>query len=72
MLACRRWNAARSCCAVTEAELGRAADSLAKQFTGDTIMDTVEKILREALAAAIRPSGAVLIAVGFIIGAVVL
>jgi len=55
---------------VTEADLAKAADSLARQFTGDTIMDTVEKILREALAAAIRPSGALLIALGFIVGVI--
>lgn len=56
---------------MTEADLAQAADGLAKQFTGDTIMDTVEKILREALAAAIRPSGAVLIVVGLIVGAII-
>lgn len=55
---------------MTEAELGRAADSLAKQFTGETIMDTLEIVLREALAAAVRPSGAILILVGFIVGVI--
>lgn len=34
-------------------------------------METVELILREALAAAVRPSGVLLIVVGFILGAVV-
>jgi hypothetical protein len=34
-------------------------------------MNTIEQILREALSAAITPAGAVLIAVGMIIGLVI-
>jgi len=46
--------------------------SLRNQGYGETNMNTVKLILREALAAAVRPSGALLIVVGFILGVVIL
>jgi len=55
---------------VTETDLRLAAANL-NPF-GETFMDTLEKILREAIGMVKRPAGCALIAVGFILGAVIL